>query len=224
MTTATMREYRHTDKSTWGHGPWDAEPDKRQWVDEATGYDCLAVRANGGHWCGYVGVPESHPWHGVGYSACGRSPACGEEWCEHAPEHAIRVHGGLTYAAFCQEPTPEQWEKIRAHIPEARAQAALYPEGDSARWLASFLPFADDYEGWAAAQEGRAICHVPLPGRPARVWWFGFDCAHFGDQSPAYAARDMPSFSDGAYRDLAYVEAECAAMARQLADVAGAAA
>ena len=36
-----MREYRTVDKSTWARGPWDTEPDKMQWRDEATGLDCL---------------------------------------------------------------------------------------------------------------------------------------------------------------------------------------
>lgn len=30
-------EYRTKDKSTWGDGPWQQEPDKKQWQDAATG-------------------------------------------------------------------------------------------------------------------------------------------------------------------------------------------
>lgn len=33
------------------------------------------------------------------------------------------------------------------------------------------------------------ICHVPKPGEPDDVWWFGFDCSHSGDLSPAMDAR-----------------------------------
>ena len=33
-----------------------------------------------------------------------------------------------------------------------------------------------------------AICHQAEPGEPERVWWFGFDCAHAGDVSPALQA------------------------------------
>jgi hypothetical protein len=32
------------DKSSWGNGPWQTEPDKAQWQDEETGLPCLAVR------------------------------------------------------------------------------------------------------------------------------------------------------------------------------------
>lgn len=56
------------DKSAWGEGPWQTEPDREEWTDEATGYPCVAVRhPSMGHWCGYVGVPDGHPLHGKGY-------------------------------------------------------------------------------------------------------------------------------------------------------------
>jgi hypothetical protein len=44
------------------------------------------------------------------------------------------------------------------------------------------------------------------------VFWYGFDCAHCDDLSPAYEH----DFRSGTYRDLEYVKAECAALARQL--------
>lgn len=70
----------------WPAGPWDGEPDKVQWPDAATGLPCLAVRHPGsGHWCGYIGVSEGHPWY---YKAYDDAPA--------------EVHGGLTYANKCQ--------------------------------------------------------------------------------------------------------------------------
>src|SRR5258707_18375 len=49
----------------WPTGPWDAEPfNKVVWVDPATGLDCMLIRGGMGAWCGYVGVPKEHPWHG----------------------------------------------------------------------------------------------------------------------------------------------------------------
>lgn len=70
------------DKSKWQEGPWQTEPDKKQWLDEETGYPCLIVRQPTlGHLCGYVGVPSSHPWFG------------------HEPDAS--VHGGVTYGAKC---------------------------------------------------------------------------------------------------------------------------
>lgn len=39
------------------------------------------------------------------------------------------------------------------------------------------------------------ICHVPEPGRPDDVWWFGFDCAHAGDLMPADNLRWLPELT-----------------------------
>jgi hypothetical protein len=75
------------DKSTWGPGPWQNEPDKEQWQDQATGYACLIKRSGlSGALCGYVGVPEGHPWHG-----------------KHYEDVDADAHGSLTYASSCQE-------------------------------------------------------------------------------------------------------------------------
>ncbi len=70
-----------------GAGAWSDEPDRRQWQDEATGLECLASRNHAGAWCGYVGVPDGHPWFGQGYDDA-----------EPAPGQYVEVHWGLTYA------------------------------------------------------------------------------------------------------------------------------
>ena len=85
-------------------GPWTGEPDKIQFQDEATGMACLVKRA-GLHLCGYVGVPPGHPFFGLGPGDC-IAPGCGMADCyegDHSVDSAVRVHGGLTYAAPCQE-------------------------------------------------------------------------------------------------------------------------
>ena len=83
------------DKSQWPDGPWQQEPDRVDWVH--AGMHCLALRQGwSGHWCGYIGVPPGHPWHGKEYEAIE---------CE--------VHGGLTYADACSGPvchTPQPGE------------------------------------------------------------------------------------------------------------------
>lgn len=91
------KEYRTIDKSDWGDGPWQDEPDKIQFTDEATGLPCLIVRvAWSGHLCGYVGLSEGHPAFGVEYSDVRRAAPDddGDEW--------IDVHGGLTFSDLCQ--------------------------------------------------------------------------------------------------------------------------
>lgn len=177
MTITIERESRHIDKSTWGDGPWQDEPDKVQWTDEATGLPCLAVRTPwSGNWCGYVGVAEGHPAFGQGYDEADRLADPDDDGYR-----GLRVHGGLTFADFCQE-----------------------------------------------GEEETGICHVPQPGQPERVWWFGFDCAHSGDISPASDARTRSyglkplrfggtnGWPEDKYRTLEYVQAECADLARQL--------
>jgi hypothetical protein len=93
-----MKTWTFIDKSEWGDGPWQQEPDKVEWRDAATGLPCLIRRSEAsGALCGYVGVPPSHPWHGLDYQ-----------------EVEADVHGGLTFADRCHE----QVEHGICHTPE----------------------------------------------------------------------------------------------------------
>lgn len=134
------------DRSGWGSGPWDGEPDRIQWTDETTGLPCLIQRNHLGNLCGYVAVERAHPDHGKDYDAVD-----------------VNVHGGLTYANSCS----------------------------------------------------RYICHVPEPGKPDDVWWFGFDAAHAWDLVPSMN-RVGERFNEDVYRDVAYVRAEIESLAVQL--------
>jgi hypothetical protein len=85
----TMQTIQYTtiDKSQWPAGPWQDEPDKIQWMDEATRLPCLIVRGPSGALCGYVGVAEGHRYFGASH--------------EEVP---VEVHGGLTFSGVCQPP------------------------------------------------------------------------------------------------------------------------
>lgn len=72
-------------REEWPPGIWQTEPDKVQWVDEATGLDCVIVRNGSGSLCGYVGVPSSHPLYKKEYND------------EGFPD--LDVHGGVTYTS-----------------------------------------------------------------------------------------------------------------------------
>ena len=74
-----MIEVRGVDKSSWGPGEWQDEPDAQRWVDAETGYPCEILRSVSGALCGYVAVMEGHP-------------------LSHAHHRgvAVEVHGGLT--------------------------------------------------------------------------------------------------------------------------------
>lgn len=69
--------------------------------------------------------------------------------------------------------------------------------------------------------EATGICHVPAPGEPDDVWWFGFDCAHAGDLT-SMAFPEMtrgrlrwPLEDHDVYRDVAYVRDQVAGLAAQ---------
>jgi hypothetical protein len=94
------KEYRTVDKSDWPRGPWNDEPDKKQWTDEATGLPCLIHRGPSGALCGYVGVTDGHIYFRVDYGAVD-----------------VDVHGGLTYADFCS-PSDDESHGI-CHVPAA---------------------------------------------------------------------------------------------------------
>src|SRR5688572_6418858 len=78
-------------KKDWPPGPWNDEPDRLDF--RFNGLPCILSRGTSGAWCGYVGVPPGHPWHGQPYDDIRPS-----------------VHGGLTYAAKCRG--------LVCHVPE----------------------------------------------------------------------------------------------------------
>lgn len=135
-------EYRDVvDKSGWERGPWDDEPDKIQWPDEATGLPCLIVRGPVGALCGYVGVPAGHPWHGVDWDGVEPYPA---------------VHGGLTFAGACSH--------------EDRAWSICHDPGggaDDVWWLGFDCAHAGDYTSMSSpARVRRLFPHLGDTYRP----------------------------------------------------------
>lgn len=69
------------DRTEWAEGPWMSEPDNVFF--ESHGFFCRIQRAGAGHWCGYVKVPEYHPWYSVSSTT----------------EVRAEVHGGVTWAS-----------------------------------------------------------------------------------------------------------------------------
>ena len=63
---------------------WEREPDRLDWVDDATGYGCYLFRnSHHGYLSGFVDVPEGHP-------------AFGESATDLAT--AFEVHNGVSFA------------------------------------------------------------------------------------------------------------------------------
>jgi len=73
------------DKSDWGPGPWQTEPDLLMWrAQTPPNYRCQITRNQFGSLCGYVAIPEGHPAHGKD---------SGDDGVEE-----LEAHGGLTFA------------------------------------------------------------------------------------------------------------------------------
>lgn len=89
-------------KTEWTDGPWKKEPDKEIWIDRDTDLPCVIVRHRG-TWCGYVGVPPSHPTSGLCYykSEFSIEEIKGNIHNKIETQNAINeicVHGGLTFS------------------------------------------------------------------------------------------------------------------------------
>lgn len=111
------------DKTSWGVGPWQDEPDRIEWRDETTGLPCLMRRSPLGAWCGYVALPPGHPWHGLDIS--------------DAPDAAhCAAHGSLTFAAPCMEDDRPLRERV-CHVPQPG-------ESDDVWWLGFDCAHAGD--------------------------------------------------------------------------------
>ena len=147
------------DKTSWGPGPWLDEPDKEQYADEATGLPCLVKRSPlGGNLCGYVGVSEGHPWFGKDYG-----------------EIDAEVHGGLTFADFCQEGDEA---RTICHVPGPG-------EPDRVWWLGFDCGHTWDVTPGMEARE-RAYGHEPIciPGTTyTTVAYVKAECASLARQA-----------------------------------------
>jgi len=74
------------DRDNWPKGEWDNEPDRVDFIHQ--GFACMLKRAHG-HWCGYVGVPNTHACHGLDVM----------DWDNLLSQ--LSVHGGITYTNKC---------------------------------------------------------------------------------------------------------------------------
>lgn len=193
-------EYRTADKSEWGEGPWQNEPDKVQWLDPETNYPCLIVRNQLGALCGYVGVPDGHPCRGKDGHDCS----------------GIEAHGGLTFAGGCMDLSRDHWIRHARFVrsDQTKAEAKRHPKGDYAKEMREWGHVIGDYNKWREQWEARAVCHKVEPGESDNIWWLGFDCAHAWDFIPGLTFHQ--SRQEEVYRDIAYVTTECEKLAKQL--------
>lgn len=179
------------DKSTWGPGPWQDEPDRLDF--EHAGFACIVLRVReSGHLCGYVGVPNGHPLYGVAYSAesealraqlerrkeqpIGEQPGMGlmiqmlGGELRATPDAALNVHGGITYSEKCAGRV--------CHVPRDGMPADVW-------WFGFDCAHAGDFS----------------PGMTRFRWQYGLSSA------------------GGTYRTVEFVQDECRSLAEQLREI-----
>lgn len=138
------RIFKTVDKTGWGEGPWQTEPDRIEWTDEETGYECGIVRhPRHGQLNGYVGLPFDHPAWGLHY--------------DNATFFDVEVHGGLTYA--------DQYPPVIDRSDPKTGLGPL-PEPDGRWWLGFDCGhYTDVSPGMEALL--RSLGHEPFEGFPA---------------------------------------------------------
>lgn len=197
--------YHTVDKSTWGLGPWQEEPDKRQWLDKETGYPCLIVRnARLGFLCGYVGVPRRHPAYQLHYDGI---PYKSAQYAHRKYREAFaRAERGNKIDAFFRA----LHSKKRPSIPKGAGIKVRELDCHGGLTFASLCQ-----SGEKVLEKG--VCHTVELGEEKRVWWFGFDCGHAWDISPGYTfGVPMLDMEESSYKDIAFVTTEVQSLAKQL--------
>ena len=86
------------------------------------------------------------------------------------------------------------------------------------------LTFSDECQPFEdGLDEVGMVCHVPDPGEPHEIWWFGFDAGHGGDYMPYYKKRGTAGYGldlgkNAKYRDVKYMQSNCRDLALWLAE------
>lgn len=209
-------------KEAWGPGPWQDEPDR--WEGRFLDLVLLARRGPMGAWCGYVGVPPSHPWFGKHYSECLKKN-CKKR--KQTQKQLVNKYRRIRERASSRREREFAQLMIRS-MQSSLGQIAAASRSSCNHWRSRPESFLNVHGGltYSDACDGE-ICHQPQVGEPEHVWWFGFDCAHSMDLIPQMQAlsRALPGYPGGlhdkdSYRNLAYVQAEILSLARQLDMVA----
>ena len=118
-------------------------------------------------------------------------------WCGYVGVMFGHPLFGMPYSACYGSMNPEDEERF------TKEQCHMFHDVDNASH--GGITFTDYC---APADKEHGICHLVEDGEDDLVWWFGFDCGHSFDATPAY--NHMGS---GTYRTKGYAMAHCAAMA-----------
>lgn len=128
-----------------------------------------------------------------------------------------------TEGPWRREPDREEWTSLGFSCLILRAEFTGVLNGYVGVKPSHVLYGTDDGDEALAAHGGitfmapstGAICQVDDNGNTSDLWWFGFDCGHYLDLSPALVT--ISSIFNGRYRNLRYVREEVEQLAGQLA-------
>jgi len=186
------------DKSRWGDGPWQREPDRVRWTDPETGLECLMNRhATHGSWCGYVGVGPEHPAYELSYD--GNVASEFEEYLDESRAEMrsgkalARLKAGDGPATKRPEVVPGIGERVQDIEVHGGLTYAAQWEGEGDLWWFGFdcCHAFDLVPGLEAIK--RELPRLPFP-----------------------KVAIPPEYRD-VYRDESYVRGEVESLARQLA-------
>lgn len=153
----------------------------------------------------YTGVKDRSQW---GHGEWSAEPQDKVQWQDEAtglPCLAVRNHSGAWCGYVGVAEGHPAFGKDYSDVSQADGE---YIEVHGGLTFSDFCADTKD--------EAEGICHVAAPGEPDRVWWLGFDCAHYLDLTPGDAARGYSWSGEGTYRTLDYVKRQCLLLAAQL--------
>lgn len=122
--------------------------------------------------------------------------------------------------------TPFQPGVVRDWITDVGLRAVVHmtPMGHHCGYVAvppEHPEYGADYDSPAVTVHGGltyGAAHLGVKS-DLTVWWFGYDCAHYGDGYHPNSPMARVD-STGTFRDEAFCVQECEELARQLADLA----
>lgn len=147
--------------------PWKAEADHAFWMS-ISGYPCIAIRHKQfGTWCGYVGIPETHPLHKVDLQT---ESECLKERFE----------------------TLKQTPLAEMDLSLDRMMAGLF--GNMKPCPAFVLTAHGGITFGGLLSRLECPSEIPPQYLPEGYWCFGFDCMHNSDIVPAYLDESYELF------------------------------
>jgi hypothetical protein len=129
-------------------GPWKGEHACAYPGEQfrALGCDCTIIRNGLGSLCGYVRVPDGHPWHG-----------------KHYDDIDAKVHGGLTFSGKLRADMDGWWIGFDcAHSGDLVPAMSLTFPGDTYRTFGYVVGACGDLAG-QVIDAGKAQQPIDLP-------------------------------------------------------------